>query len=111
MKDVITLEELQSLQYEAEALLVLYGGSECNVCHVIKPQIIEQISARYPKMQMVYVDCHKTTEICSQNGIFSLPVVQIYFTGQKFIEEVRSFSIGKLMNDIQRPYGMLFNEV
>lgn len=111
MQNISTLEELQTLQYESEALLVLFGGSECNVCDVVKPQIVAQVEEKYPKMRMVYVDCHKTTDICSQNGIFSLPVVQVYFTGQKFIEEVRSFSVGKLMNDIQRPYLMCFDEV
>ncbi|MBO1924139.1 MULTISPECIES: thioredoxin family protein [Thiomicrorhabdus] len=110
MLNIETCEELQNLKQQSEALLVLYGGSECNVCHAIKPMLIDQISEHYPKMQMAYIDCHKTTEVCSQEGIFSLPVVQVYFTGQKFIEEVRSFSLQKLRDDIQRPYQMLFSE-
>lgn len=111
MQTVTSLQELDELKQTSEALLVLFGGTTCGVCDSIKPKLIEMISETYPKMQQVYVNCHETAEICSQNSIFSLPVVQVYFTGQKFIEEVRSFSLQALVNEIQRPYGMLFSEV
>ncbi|QCU89982.1 thioredoxin family protein [Thiomicrorhabdus sediminis] len=109
MKDVHTLEELETLKYEQDALLVLYGGKECGVCHTIKPKLIELVSEHYPKIQMVYIDCHADTGICSQNSVFTLPVVQVFFGGQRFIEEVRSFSVQKLVDDIQRPYSMMFD--
>lgn len=111
MQTVSTLEELDQLKQTNEALLILFGGTTCSVCDAIKPKLEEMISQAFPKMLQVYVNCNETTDICSQNGIFSLPVVQVYFTGQKFIEEVRSFSLGALVNEIQRPYGMLFSEV
>ncbi|WP_319381459.1 thioredoxin family protein [Thiomicrorhabdus sp.] len=111
MKILSSLQELDQMKMQSEALLVLFGGTECNVCHVVKPKLQALIGERYPKMQQVYIDCHQTTEICAQNGIFSLPVVQVFFGGQKFIEEVRSFSVGKLADEIARPYSMMFNEV
>lgn len=111
MQTVTTLDEFNQMKQTSEALLVLFGGTTCGVCDAIKPKLIEAISKTYPKMQQIYVNCHEITEICSQNSVFSLPVVQVYFTGQKFIEEVRSFSLQALLEDIERPYRMLFSEV
>lgn len=110
-KTISSLDELEQFKQTSEALLVVFGGTNCGVCHSIKPKLEAMVTEQFPKMQQVYVDCHETTDICSQNSIFSLPVVQVYFTGQKFIEEVRSFSLPGLMDEIRRPYSMLFSEV
>ncbi|WP_024851595.1 thioredoxin family protein [Hydrogenovibrio kuenenii] len=108
MQTIKELEVLDTLKAEKDALLVLFGGQECNVCHAIKPKLIEMFSERFPKIEMVYIDCHLTTGICSQQSIFTLPVVQVYFGGQKFVEEIRSFSLSKLLDDCQRPYDLMF---
>jgi thioredoxin-like negative regulator of GroEL len=108
MQIIQTIEELDSLKQTQDALLILFGGKDCNVCHVIKPKLIALIKTNYPKIKMVYVDCHVTTGICSQQSIFSLPVVQVFFTGQKSVEEVRTFSLQKLLDALARPYNMVF---
>ncbi|MDG6772760.1 thioredoxin family protein [Thiomicrorhabdus sp. ZW0627] len=110
MQNIETLEELEQLKQSEDALLVLFGGKECNVCHSIKPKLIELMGESYPKVKLVYVDCHVVTDICSQNSIFTLPTLQVYFTGQRFIEEVRSFSLQKVMQDLARPYSMMFSD-
>ena len=108
MQNIETLEQLDELKQTEEGLLILFGGKDCNVCHSIKPKLIELMEEHYPKIKLVYVDCHVVTDICSQNSIFSLPTLQVYFTGQRFIEEVRSFSLQKVMQDLERPYSMVF---
>lgn len=110
MQELSSLEQLEELKQSEDALLVLYGGKECNVCHSIKPKLIELMQEHYPKVKMVYVDCHVQTDICSQNSIFTLPTLQVFFTGQKFAEEVRSFSLHKVMQDLARPYNMVFSD-
>ncbi len=110
MQNVASLDELDTLIQREEGLLILFGGKDCNVCHVIKPKLIEMVPVAYPKLKMVYVDCHVTTDVCAQKGVLSLPTLQVYFTGQKFIEEVRTFSLQKVIDDIQRPYGMCFED-
>jgi thioredoxin-like negative regulator of GroEL len=110
MHNIETLDELDALKQSEDGLLILFGGKECNVCHAIKPKLIELMERHYPKIKMVYVDCHVTTDICSQNGVLSLPTLQVFFTGQRFIEEVRTFSLTKVMDDIARPYSMVFED-
>ena len=110
MQTIETLAQLEQLKQSQTALLILFGGKNCNVCHVIKPQIIELTKAHYPNIKMVYVDCHETTDVCSQNGVLSLPTLQVFFSGQRFIEQVRTFSLQKVMQDIKRPYSMAFDD-
>ncbi len=110
MENIESLGQLDALKHSEEALLILFGGKECNVCHSIKPKLIELMGEHYPKVKLVYVDCHVVTDICSQNSIFTLPTLQVFFTGQKFIEEVRSFSLQKVMQDLERPYSMVFSQ-
>jgi len=110
MQNIETLEELESLKQSQDALLILFGGKDCNVCHSIKPKLIDLMAENYPKVMLVYVDCHVVTDVCSQNGVFTLPTLQVFFTGQRFIEEVRSFSLHKVMQDIERPYSMVFSD-
>ena len=110
MLTIQTLEQLENLKKSEDALLILFGGKECNVCHAIKPKLIDLITDSYPKMTMVYVDCHVIIEVCSQNGVLSLPTLQVFFTGQCFIEEVRTFSLHKVVTEIARPYSMIFDD-
>ncbi|NPA72251.1 MAG: thioredoxin family protein [Gammaproteobacteria bacterium] len=110
MQNIETLAELEGLKQSEDALLILFGGKNCNVCHSIKPKLIELVSEAYPKMKMVYVDCHVVTDICAQNGVLTLPTLQVFFTGQRFIEEVRAFSLTKVIDSIARPYSMVFSD-
>jgi len=110
MEQINCIDVLEKLKQTEDGLLIQFGGENCNVCHSIKPKLIELMAQHYPEVKCVYVDCHQDTEICSQHSIFSLPTIQVYFTGQKFVEEVRSFSLQKLIQDLERPYTMVFSE-
>ncbi len=109
MQDIQSLEQLETLKKSEQALLILFGGKECNVCYAIKPKLMNLIADNFPKMKMVYVDCHEIIDVCSQNEVLSLPTLQVFFTGQRFIEEVRSFSLRKVADEIERPYSMVFD--
>lgn len=108
MIDVTEIEVLDKLILETPALLILWGGQECGVCHAIKPRIEEMIIHDYPKTIMAYVDCHINSDMCAQKGVFTLPTVQVFFEGQRFVEEVRAFSVQQIQSGMARPYAMLF---
>ncbi|HEY9017330.1 thioredoxin family protein [Thiomicrospira sp.] len=109
MKTLTELNELDQLIAEQPGLVVLFGGEHCGVCQVIKPKLEMMLSERYPLLQMVYIDCQQSQSLCAQKSVFSLPVVQVYFDRQRFIEKARSFSLAALLDEIERPYALLFN--
>jgi thioredoxin-like negative regulator of GroEL len=105
MNTIASADMLQQMKADG-ALFILFGGEHCRVCHVLRPQLEERVSSRFPRMASVYVDCEASPELCARHGVFSLPVVQVYIEGMKITEDARAFSINGLMERIERPYGM-----
>lgn len=86
------------------ALLVLYGGASCKVCHSLRPRLQALVDDRFPRLAAVYVDCEADPAACGQDGVFSVPVVRVYFDGQLGVELARSFSLADLAARIDRHY-------
>ncbi|MDC0965757.1 thioredoxin family protein [Candidatus Thioglobus sp.] len=107
MNQLESQAQLDTLKRENEAVLILFGGAHCGVCQTIKPQIDEKFCQKFPDLAMVYIDCEQLQEVCAQHGVFSLPVVQVFFMGQKFIEEVRGFSLLALEQEIDNVYAKM----
>lgn len=107
MNQLESQTQLDTLKQEQEAVLILFGGANCGVCQTIKPQIDDKFSVKFPELEMVYIDCEQLQEVCAQHGVFSLPVVQVFFMGQKFIEEVRGFSLLALEQEIEKTYAKM----
>jgi thioredoxin-like negative regulator of GroEL len=104
MKQIKNQQQLDTFKRNSEALLILFGGENCGVCQTIKPQIEAKFTDKFPTLTMLYIDCEQLQEVCAQHGVFSLPVVQVFFMGQKFIKEVRGFSLLDLEQKIQQVF-------
>lgn len=103
-------DELARILQAHKGVLVLYGGPMCGVCQVIKPKILAELKQHFAELVAVYVDCQGHSEVCAQRSVFTLPVVQVYFENQLFVEKARSFSLASLINEMQRPYQIVFSE-
>lgn len=94
---------------KAGAAFLLFGGRDCGVCQTLKPRIEAMLTEEFPKLSGYYVDCHDSgSVVCAQERVFSLPLVQVWFEGQKFAEFGRVFSMGQLREAIARPYQVAF---
>lgn len=108
MKNVCSEEALSELLQSRPAVLLLYGGASCRVCQAIKPRLETLASEEFPNLVTAYIDCQEAAgPLCAACGIFSLPVVQLWFEGQRFAEFARVFSIGDVRAALERPYGLL----
>lgn len=108
MKKVCSEEALSELLHSTPAVLLLFGGAQCGVCRAIKPQLEKLASEEYPKLVTAYIDCQSAAiPLCAARGIFSLPVVQLWFGGQRFTEFARVFSINDVRAALERPYRLL----
>ncbi len=104
MNQLESQDQLNVLKRDKDAVLILFGSVHCGVCQTIKPQIDDKFSVKFPGLEMVYIDCEQLQEVCAQHGVFSLPVVQVFFMGRKFIEKVRGFSLLALEQEIEKTY-------
>lgn len=108
MRDIETEEALSYLLESNPAVLILFGGAHCGVCQAIKPQLEALSSREFPELVTAYIDCQENAgALCAARGIFSLPVVQLWFEGQRFAEFIRVFSIGEIRAALERPYRLV----
>ncbi|SHK26897.1 Thioredoxin [Marinobacter antarcticus] len=84
MQNVSSEEVLSELIQSSPAVLLLYGGASCGVCQSIKPRLEALAREEFPNLVTAYIDCQgAATPLCAARGIFSLPVVQLWFNEQK----------------------------
>jgi thioredoxin-like negative regulator of GroEL len=103
MQTDLTCQQIEHLK-STQATLLLFGGPQCGVCQAIRPKLERLLAQQYPEIEMVYVDCADSPDICAQHGVFSLPVVQLYIEGHVYLERGRSFSLLELDAEIERIY-------
>ncbi|BBB29001.1 thioredoxin family protein [Neptunomonas japonica] len=84
------------------AHLVMFGAERCGVCKVIWPQLLAALDERWPSLKLHYIDCEKHQENCAQQGVYSLPVVRLYFDGRLYLEKIQVFSLGPFISDISK---------
>lgn len=105
MREITDLEELAKMKASG-AVFILFGGKHCNVCHALRPQLVNMLESHYPDITSAYIDCEVSPDICAQHSVFTLPVVQFYIEGLKVTEFARSFSIEQLRQAMQRSYSI-----
>lgn len=108
MINISSEEALSELLRSKPAVLLLFGGPHCGVCQAIKPQLEKLASDEFPKLETAYIDCQEAAApVCAARSIFSLPVVQLWFGGQRFAEFARVFAIGEVRSALERPYRLM----
>ncbi|MGM0569882.1 thioredoxin family protein [Marinobacter sp.] len=109
MHQIVTHAELDALITGHGAVMVLFGGKHCGVCQAIKPRLARLAETEFPRLVAAWVDCQQGGEaLCASQGVFSLPVLQLWFEGRPFDRLVRAFSLDDVRRAIERPYGLVF---
>lgn len=98
----LTTEAQLHEQLATPALLVLYGGAHCGVCHALRPRLEELMAEHFADVALACVDCADAPELCAQQGVFSVPVLRVYVQGKLALEYARSFSLHEVAAQMQR---------
>lgn len=102
-------DEAKLARRKEGSALLLFGGAHCGVCQALKPKLEAMLADEFPALEGYYLDCQGgASALCAQAGVFSLPVVQVWFGGRKFAEFSRVFSLAQVRDAIARPYGIAF---
>jgi len=105
--NIQTQEEIDALIKSELGVLLYFSTPTCNVCHALKPKIIEAFDTHFPEIKQQFIDASLAPEIPAALGIFSVPTIVVYLDGKEFARESRNLSVGELIKKIQRPYGMM----
>lgn len=102
-----TLETIQQTVNGNDAVMLYFSAPTCNVCHALKPKLIEAITGEFPTFIIESIDISETPEIASQFTVFTIPTVLIFFQGREFLRKSRHMSVGEIIEDIRRPYTLM----
>lgn len=89
--------------------IILFGGKKCSVCETIKYKIENQIVDRFSLLKYTYIDTEENMKLAALENVFTIPVVIVKFEGKEFVRLVRNFSISELVEKIERPYRLIFD--
>ena len=107
-KTVKNLDEFNQILKDNLGVLMYFSNETCNVCKVLKPQIIKMLEEKYPEIPFYYVDMSITPEISAQTQVFTIPTIIVYFDGKETIKKSRHIGLAELAESIRRPYEMIF---
>ena len=108
-QNIQSLDELNTLLNEKNAVLVYFSTTECSVCKVLKPKVAELIDKNFPEIYLTYVEMNQLPELAAQNRVFVAPTIIVFFEGKEYIRKNRSFSLDELKFEIERIYTRMFS--
>jgi thioredoxin-like negative regulator of GroEL len=101
------IETINQTLQNNDAVMLYFSAPTCNVCHALKPKLVEAISAEFPIFVIESIDISETPEIASHFSVFTIPTVLIFFQGREFLRKSRHMSVGEVVDAIKRPYTLM----
>lgn len=102
-----TLENINNTIKNNLAVMVYFSAPTCNVCHSLKPKLLEALDENFSEFKVESVDISVDEDIAPHFGIFSIPTVLIFLNSKEFVRKSRNMSVSELMGEIQRPYEIM----
>ena len=103
----MTLETIEQALSSELAVALYFSAPTCNVCHALKPKLLEAFDANFKQLSVISVDISETPEIASHFGVFSIPTLLVYLDGKEFLRKSRHMSVDQVVAEIQRPYEIM----
>jgi len=102
-----TIENIEQTIKENLAVMVYFSAPTCNVCHALKPKLLEALDANFKEFRVQSVDISTEEDIAPYFGVFAIPTVLIFLDGKEFLRKSRHMSVDEVMREIKRPYEIM----
>ena len=100
-------ETLNKTINENLAVMVYFSAPTCNVCHALKPKLLEALYTNFDKFELESVDVSTEEDVAAQFGVFAIPTVLVFLDGKEFLRKSRHMSVDEVMREIKRPYEIM----
>ena len=104
-----TIENIQLTLKNEPAVMIYFSAPTCNVCHALKPKLLDAIQSNFDRFKIISIDISQTPEISAHFNVFAIPTVLIYLDGQEFLRKSRHMSVGEVISQIERPYNIMLS--
>jgi len=102
-----TIENIEQTIKENLAVMVYFSAPTCNVCHALKPKLLEAINRNFKEFEIISVDTSIDQEIAAHYSVFAIPTVVIFLDGKEFLRKSRHMSVDEVVREIKRPYDIM----
>lgn len=104
-----TLETINQTIKENLAVMLYFSAPTCNVCHALKPKLLEAIGENFKTFEILSIDVSSDAEIAAHFSVFAIPTVLVFLDGKEFLRKSRHMSVGEVINEIKRPYEIMMS--
>lgn len=104
-----TVEEIEQIIKQEMAVMLYFSAPTCNVCHALKPKLLEAIEKNFETFEIVSIDTSTCQEVAAHFSVFAIPTVLVFLDGKEFLRKSRHMSIDEVVREIQRPYEMMMS--
>lgn len=103
------IEDIKKIIEENLAVMVYFSAPTCNVCHALKPKLLEAIDSNFKQFEIVSVDTSIEQECAAHFSVFAIPTVLIFLDGREFLRKSRHMSVDEVIREIKRPYEIMMS--
>ena len=103
------IESINNIIKENPAVMLYFSAPTCNVCHALKPKLLEAINENFDTFEIVSIDVSTDADIAASFSVFAIPTVLVFLDGKEFLRKSRHMSVGDVINEIKRPYEIMFS--
>lgn len=104
---MLTLNDIETTIQNNPAVMLYFSAPTCNVCHALKPKLLEAFAENFDAFEIVSVDISKTPEIASHYSVFAIPTLIVFLDGREFLRKSRHMSVGEVVEAVRRPYEIM----
>lgn len=102
-----TIENINQTINENLAVMLYFSAPTCNVCHALKPKLLEAIKTNFEKFEIVSIDTSLEQLISAHFSVFTIPTVLVFLDGKEFLRKSRHMSVDEVVREIKRPYEIM----
>jgi len=102
-----TIEDIKIIIKQNLAVMVYFSAPTCNVCHALKPKLLDAIDANFEDFKVESVDISETEDIAPYFNVYAIPTVLIFLDGKEFLRKSRHMSVDEVISEIKRPYEIM----
>ena len=102
-----TIEDIKKTIEQNLSVMVYFSAPTCNVCHALKPKLLEAIDTNFKEFEVVSVDVSIDQETAAHFSVFAIPTVLIFLDGREFLRKSRHMSVDEVIMEIKRPYDIM----
>ncbi len=102
-----TTDSIDKLINDKTAVMLYFSAPTCNVCHSLKPKLLEAINENFCEFEIVSIDISTCQDIAAYYSVFTIPTVLVFLAGKEFLRKSRHMSVNDVINEIKRPYEIM----